>query len=359
MKTFDVTRTLYKVSDFLGWQKAGTLVLSPSFQRRSVWNKGAKSYLIDTIVRGLPIPILFLRERRTDLKSFEPTRELVDGQQRIRTLISFILPELLDDLSEERDIFTMLRSHNKENAGKSFEKLPTNIKERILDYQFSVHILPTGTDDREVLQIFSRMNSTGTKLNNQELRNAEFYGEFKTSMHEIAYKQLNRWRSWKIFTESNISRMAEVELSSELSIFMLHGTSAKKRSAIDKIFKDNDIDFPERAEIERRFEKVMDSIDDCLGYDIPILPYKNKTLFYGLFAIMYELLFDNCELTKRKKANTITQSNINDLNTFAEKINEKDIEPELLESFTRRTTDASSRGILLKHFRKAVKIDAN
>lgn len=49
--SMSVTKTVFKVGDFVSWQKAGQLQLSPKFQRRSVWKKGAKSYLIDTIAR--------------------------------------------------------------------------------------------------------------------------------------------------------------------------------------------------------------------------------------------------------------------------------------------------------------------
>ena len=52
-----------------------------------------------------------------------------------------------------------------------------DLQQRILDYQFSVHVLSPGVDDREVLSIFARMNSTGVKLNPQELRNAEYFGD--------------------------------------------------------------------------------------------------------------------------------------------------------------------------------------
>ena len=110
MLTHQVTRTHYKVSDFIAWSRAGTLVLSPSFQRRPLWPSGAKSFLLDTIVRDLPIPIIFLRDQKTDLQRLEPKREVVDGQQRIRTLLTFIVPQ------------------------------------NILDYQFSVHILPSSID---------------------------------------------------------------------------------------------------------------------------------------------------------------------------------------------------------------------
>ena len=301
MRTFDIARTQYKVSDFLSWQQAGTLALSPNFQRRSVWKRGAKSYLIDTIVRGLPIPILFVRDRPADLNSFEPIREVVDGQQRIRTVISYIAPRLLKDLNENQDIFTVLRSHNRELAGKKFEQLSDKIKNRILDYQFSVHVLPPGTDDREVLQIFARMNSTGTRLNAQELRNAEFFGEFKTSMYETAVKHLHRWRAWAIFTEDNISRMEEVELTSEFAIYMLQGISGKNKGLLDRVYREKDSYYPEKDEIERRFDVVMASIDDVFGSDLPNMSFHLKTLFtdYLLLSIKYNLMTISHHHSKR------------------------------------------------------------
>ena len=238
MQTHQISKTHYKVSDFITWAKAGSLILSPSFQRRSVWPKGAKSYLLDTIVKGLPIPIIFLREQKTDLESFEPRREVVDGQQRIRTLFAFILPALLKDFDSNRDDFTIASAHNKPLAGQPFKKLPVTVRETILDYQFSVHVLPSSVDDREVLQIFARMNATGLKLNHQELRNAAFFGEFKSSMYEISAEQLPRWRKWRIFTESQISRMAEVETTSEFAQLMIKGIVGKTQTALRKLYAD-------------------------------------------------------------------------------------------------------------------------
>ena len=180
-----ISKTVYKVHDFLSWQRSGSLILSPSFQRRSVWSPSAKSFLIDTVVRGLPIPILFIRER-ADLESLEPKREIVDGQQRLRTLISYIDPHSLRNYNESTDAFKVKKSHNSELANKSFDQLNKTLQQRILNYEFSVHVLPSETEDSEVLQIFARMNSTGVNLNKQELRNAEYFGEFKTIMYNLA-----------------------------------------------------------------------------------------------------------------------------------------------------------------------------
>src|SRR5258708_5257095 len=112
MRDAQTLRTQYRVSDFLVWQKDGALKLNPNFQRRPVWKKGAKSYLIDTILRGLPVPIIFLRDLPSDLKTFKPQRDVVDGQQRIRTILSYIDPKLLSDFDKERDDFTLSKIHN-------------------------------------------------------------------------------------------------------------------------------------------------------------------------------------------------------------------------------------------------------
>jgi uncharacterized protein with ParB-like and HNH nuclease domain len=111
------------------------------------------------------MPVIMLREHKTNLSKLEPSREVVDGQQRLRTLFSYIDSSLLKDYKKERDEFEIESDHNPDLAGKTFSQLSNDLKQRILDYQFSVQILPTGIDDREVLQIFARLNATGVKLN--------------------------------------------------------------------------------------------------------------------------------------------------------------------------------------------------
>ena len=88
-------------------------------------------------------------------------------------------------------------------------------------------MLSSDVGDREVLSIFARMNSTGVKLNQQELRNAEFFGAFKTLIYESASSQLPRWRSWGVFDEEAIARMEEVELTTEFALLMFRGLTAK------------------------------------------------------------------------------------------------------------------------------------
>lgn len=286
-----ISKTVYKISDFLSWQRSGSLTLSPSFQRRPVWSVASKSYLLDSVIQGLPVPIIFLREK-TDLKTLEPIREVVDGQQRLRTLLAFVEPASLGkDYNPIVDDFTIKKVHNKELANTKFSDFPASIKRQILNYEFSVHVLPSETEDREILQIFARMNSTGVKLNPQELRNAEYYGILKQLIYKLAYEQLERWRKWGVFSENNIARMEEVEETSDYIYMMLYGLSSKSQSQLDGFYKKFEDEFPHEKIITTRFRAVMDKIDEQLGSDLINTEFTRKAFAHTLFTFYYDLMY--------------------------------------------------------------------
>jgi uncharacterized protein with ParB-like and HNH nuclease domain len=352
MKNLDVTRTLYTAADFVTWQRSGTLLLSPSFQRRPVWKPDQKSFFIDTILRGLPIPIVFLRDQKTDLKTLVAKREVIDGQQRIRTVLSYVCPEFLPDFDENRDTFTIKSVHSKEYAGRTFKELPDELQQRIMDYQFSVHVLPSSMDDREVLQIFARMNATGVKLNDQELRNADYFGEFKTLSYALSTEFLESWREWGIFTEYNIARMDEVELTSELLMFMLKGVTGKTQKAIDKVYEEFDKKFQQKDEVERRFRLVMATIEK-MGRSIAVGPFKKRTFFYALFCAIYQLMFGApVSLTAKAKHNQLTAAQIAKLLKRGDEIDAKTAPDSVLESTSLRVTHVSARTTLVKFLAK-------
>lgn len=287
----EVKRSVYSISDFLEWQRAGVLELSPKYQRRSVWRPHQKSFLIDTIIRDLPVPIIFVRDRKPDIRSLKKIKEVIDGQQRIRTILSFIDPGSLADFDTRRDSFVIKKVHNPELGGKVFDDLDDETKSRILDYQFSVHTLSSDTSDREIYSIFSRINSTGARLNPQELRNAAYFGEFKSSQYALSMEQLHRWKQWGIFSDHDFARMAEVELMSELSIFVLNGITGKTKGIIDKWYKDLDESYERRTVVEGRIRIVFDKIDDILGDKIKDSSIKHYELFYASFAIFYDFMY--------------------------------------------------------------------
>ena len=358
MDSLDVTRTLYRVSDFLSWQRAKSLVLSPSFQRRSVWGPGAKSYLIDTIIRGLPIPIIFMRDRRSNLGTLEPEREIVDGQQRIRTLISYIDPSSLDDLNPEQDNFTIQAVHNEELASKSFSQLSQDIQQRILDYPFSVHVLSSAVGDREVLSIFARMNSTGMRLNPQELRNAECFGAFKTSMYNMASAQLQRWRDWQVFTEQDIARMQEVELTSEFAYLMMHGVTGKHQKMLTNLYKDKDVEYSEMECVEYRFNTIMDTISERFSSKLNPRSFKRKVVFYCLFASLYDLQFGLETPLESAEPTAIPEDLVDSICSAADRITFKKAPDDVLLVSSSSNTNQDARLAVFKYLTGTTDHDA-
>ncbi len=347
-------KSFFKVADFIAWQKAKSLVLSPEFQRRSVWKPGAKSYLIDTIARNLPIPIIFLRDRRTDPNNFESVREVIDGQQRLRTVLSFVVPELLADFNEERDTFVVKKTHNAELAGKKFKELDAETKRAILDYEFSVHVLPSNIDDREVIQIFRRMNATNYSLTKQELRNAGHFGEFKSCAYSLAAEQLHRWRQWKIFTEDDIARMSEVEFTSECILSILDEKIAGKSAArIDNAYEKYDEEFAERVEIEHRFRFVMDQVDEKFSSDFSDFVFFKKTLVYTFLMFVYDstIGFDTV-LTKKAKGKSLSTGQVSAIKLASDRIKNRIAPQDVLDSTDRRTTNPKERTHLFNYLKK-------
>lgn len=345
-------RTVFRAVDFLSWQRKGNLNLRPAFQRQSVWSAQAKSYLIDTVLRGFPVPLIFLQDRTSE--NYEPVRQVVDGQQRIRTVLSFIDPSCLTDRADADD-FAISKTHRPDLAGQRFEDLSDDDKQRILNYEFSVHILPSTTPSRLLLEIFQRMNSTGVKVNEQELRNAHFTGQTKQLCYRLGYEWLDQWMDWGVFSRSQISRMKEVELTSELLLLMRDGLSAKRQKGIDDfyaLYESDEVDFPYEKRAVQRFSAVMSSLDDIMSPDLGELygetggrsPYTTQGWFYVLFALLYDLLYGGQKLGETAKRQTIDISDIRShLGQRAAQLRAGDFSDELLKALRGAATDTKSR----------------
>jgi hypothetical protein len=337
-----ITKTVFKVGDFVSWAKAGQLDLSPKFQRRPVWKPGAKSFLIDTIIRDLPIPIVFLRDR-VSVGSIISRREVVDGQQRLRTILSFIDPTLVKNFEPERDKFSITKSHNKNLAGLSFSKLPAEIQQRIIGYEIPVHVFSSDTEDRDVLQIFARLNSTGMKLNGQELRNADYYGVFKTLCYSIGYQNLGRWEEWGVFGDAAISRMSEVEEVSDLIISMHEGVHGKTQTKIDDYYEDFDDEYAEAVVVEKRFDTVMNAIDHSIGNVLRGTEFSRQSLFHCLFLAVYELTYGLNSDLKAKRAEKLPENFSVVIQRLSSRLASDRISEDLRKSLRGATSDFGTR----------------
>lgn len=351
MRFVDISRTQFKLSDFIGWQREGSLRLSPSFQRRPVWKKEAKSFLVDSVVRGLPVPVIYLRER-IDLDRQETIREVVDGQQRLRTLLGFVNPSLLKDFAPDRDQFEVSKLHNSEISGVPFPKLPDGIKKRILGYEFSTHTLPSGIEDREVLQMFARLNATGVKLNDQELRNAEWFGAFKTAMYELALEQLEGWRSWGVLSEDQIARMKEVELTSDLVLNMIDGLTGKTQKRIDALYERFDKTFPAEAILRDRFRRTMEHVDALMRGELAQSVFVSEVHFFSLWVYLYDVMWGLGSKLDKNRARPLPPSLARGLTKVSEHFVRESVPNAVLDAVQRASADLGRRRTRLQYMHK-------
>ena len=332
MKGFD--STTYSVNDFLEWHERKQLVLSPKFQRRSVWKDVAKSFLIDSILRGKPLPKIFIRQI-TDIKTRTTIREVVDGQQRLRTILDFI-----------NDGFKVKRVHNQKYGEIYFSQLDEDAQSAILTYKFSVDTL-IGVEDGDIMDIFARLNTYTTPLNKQELINSEFYGYFKQSVYSISHKYNKFWIENKIFTEYQTMRMNEVELTADIFIAFIDGIQNRKKVKV--YYKQFDEIFDNKNELEYRFDEVISLINQLFGDALEKSYYKKPALFYSLALALYNVKIDIKGLTNMQHVN-IDEKSISKIKTCLDRIEEMIDSEELnkeqhafVTSISRATSDADSR----------------
>lgn len=276
------------VQDFEQWDERKELVLAPKFQRRDIWKPLARSFLIDTILRGKPIPKLYMRQD-VNPKTRKTTREVVDGQQRLRTVLSFL-----------KNGFRISKAHNKEFGGSYFEDLAPATQGEILRYEFVVDLLEDMRDP-DVYDVFARINTYTEKLKHQELRNAKWFGEFKSSVYSLATQVVTFFEAMKIFSSQQILRMSEAEFISELLLAIHDGIHEGKQAVIEAAYKDYDASFPNRGRHEKRFKETIDIIGIIFGSDLPNLEFRATRLFYPLFCAVYHMQYGLPKLQSPRK----------------------------------------------------------
>ncbi len=269
-------RSSYTPIDFMAFRDAKSLDIVPKFQRRPVWKAAARAYLIDTLLRGLPVPPIYMRVTQSPERT-RTIREVIDGQQRIRAVLDFI-----------DDSFPLSRA-SEAHSGKYYSDLPSSAQSAIREYSFICEILH-GVSDTQVLEIFARLNTYSIPLNQQELRNGTYFGEFKRLAYSLALEHIEFWRRSRIFTEVSIARMLEVELTSELMILQIDGLQDKKTS-INPFYSEYDEDFPASKTVAKRFRATIDTINDALGEGLPQSAFHRSPLFYTLFAAVYHRVY--------------------------------------------------------------------
>lgn len=267
-----MSRFLQTTNRTVAWFKKANdtheLEMKPPFQRNPVWNHPQKSFLIDSILNGYPVPELYMQEFIDE--NGNEKHVVIDGQQRIRSCLEFI--EGGFDLNE---------ADSPSWANMEFDDLSPADKKKIFSYTFIVRILPEMPDE-DIRGIFQRLNKNVVALNPQELRQATYWGPFIKTMQEIS--DYNYWSTSGIFTPQNVRRMIDVEYISEIAISVLHGHQNKKQT-LDKYYLEYEESFEQKDELIEIFQKTLFEIEQIFP-DMKNTRWRKKTDFYSLFSYL-------------------------------------------------------------------------
>ena len=268
----------FTIADILTWLEEKTLVVNREFQRSgNVWPTAAKAYLIDTILRGLPIPKIYLRTK-TDVDTMRTYREVVDGQQRLLAIQGY-----------SRDEFPIRTSAEdfEEFHGKRYSELDGEFKEKFLGYQVPIEQL-FNASDAVVLDVFQRLNTYNYNLSKQELRHGKYHGYFRNAVVSATRRWSFVWDKYKVTSKRARVRMADDELMAQLFGIVLEGVTDGGQPKIERLYKTYDAEMPTYA--PRRVNKCLEYINGNLS-DILETNLAGSPHFLMLFAAVAHALF--------------------------------------------------------------------
>jgi hypothetical protein len=272
-----------KISWFKREEDAGTLDLTPEFQRRPVWTDEQSSYLIDTVLHGLPFPEVYLRSITTE--EGETTHQVVDGQQRIRALLAFGRNRL--ELIGE-DVAPTL-------VGKGFDDLTPEQKLAFWEYEVVTRDL-SHASDVEIRSLFRRLNIAAVNLNDQELRHAKYKGEFLRVMESLADNEW--WTDIRVVTIKQVRRMEDVEFISELFVGMMAGPQDKKKS-LDQFYDEFENVFPDKERWVRVFNETIAVLGVLMNQE-ELQRWSGRSDFYSLFTVTSSYVAERKKWTPKR-----------------------------------------------------------
>jgi hypothetical protein len=171
-KDIEITDTPFSIFEYLRQLDKGKIVIQPDFQRNQVWKNVQKSKFIESILLNFPLPPIYLNETK------DSNYVVIDGLQRSTTLREFYKGELklegLEALPKYNDSF--------------FKTLPETLQSKFENKKLTIFALKPSTPMVVIYDLFNRINTGGTQLNRQEVRNCIFIGRATQLLKDLSEK---------------------------------------------------------------------------------------------------------------------------------------------------------------------------
>jgi Protein of unknown function DUF262 len=271
------TATNKKIRVLLRAMTDGSLVPDPSFQRRLVWSNRHKMSFLDTVLRGLPFPEIYIAAGDVDPKTAAGVELVVDGQQRLTTIRQYF--EGSEELRYSEGVI-------------SYSALSEQAQREFLEYEVVVRDLGAVPLD-EVKEVFRRINSTRYSLNAMEIHNARFEGAFKVFGENIAQHAF--FEDNRVFKSTEVRRMADVRFAL-VFVATIMSTYFDRDDELELYLEKYNDDFPQAPKILEEIERTFGFIWAC---ELPreSRAWKKADLFTLLIEVHRAVVKDGVKLS--------------------------------------------------------------
>jgi 5-methylcytosine-specific restriction endonuclease McrA len=288
------------IRDILSLKTQQMLVVNPEYQRGPVWTPTQKKKLVDSVLRGYPIPLMYLHQiRQVAGKLVSERYEVIDGQQRINALADFAEGafKLFDPVKDESEARfpSFIKNEPCPWAAKSFNELEGSLKEAFLDTQLRIVQIET-QNPGEARDLFIRLQA-GMPLNSQEKRDA-WPGQFTDFVLRLGGKPgIARYPGHEFFNvtmraNSTKDRGKFRQLAAQIAMLLISRRADQlaafpdiNASALDDFYYEN-LDFDPSGSDAERVVEVLDSLK-------MLLSDRKRPKIVGHEAIHLALLVDS------------------------------------------------------------------
>lgn len=306
------TITISNLKDIFKYKQ---LELNPPYQRRPVWKTKQRRLLITSIFNGIPIPAIILH-KHYDKKKQRDIYDVLDGKQRVETILHFI--ELLNIPGEEKWAIR-IKKNSEEHLDVTYKDLKSsrfnnennNIADTFWKYEIPVieyegELTDFFNNPVPTMEVFVRINSTGSSLKRNEIRHANSSAPFFKLGEELEKKFAQRFVNiWGIFSENEVQRYLFHEFVMELCTAIHFQTFTNRRQKLEELLYDHTWKPNEVRQIKSRFKENITWIRSIFGDQLfANTRFTNKSDFYSLFVVLNSLI-DKKFVTSNKKDNRI------------------------------------------------------
>ena len=248
------------IFQLIEWIKNDRINLHPPYQRNFIWSLKDQKLLIDSILKGYPLPNFFIYKKK------EGTFDMVDGQQRATTISKFVKGDFAD--SRKRYY------HDIEQD--KFNSYILNVTE-VYDIDEA--------NDESLEDFYSLVNKRGVHLNPAEVNKAQYHdAPFMVLVNELM--DLQGLSDLDIFSTKTIQRMNDRSLIEELVAFLFKGNVTDKRKAVDELLEST-LETAKVEQVREKFTSILYTL--CKLNEIkPIKEtrFKQRNDFYTLFCFI-------------------------------------------------------------------------